>query len=573
MYLFSSFRFLAAIFWLLFTSTAFAQGQGNVSGLGKRIALVVGNSKYPTAPLKNPVNDAKAMAQTLKDLGFEVTLRENAAQREMAAAVRQFGSLITPGSTALFYFAGHGMQVRGKNFLVPVDSDIQFEEEVPYSTIDVSLILDKMEVGKSAVNIVILDACRNNPFSRRFRSSATGLAQMDAPIGTLIAFATAPGSVAQDGTGENGVYTRHLLQSLPAPGLPVEQMFKRVRVGVAKDTHEAQVPWESSSLKGDFVFREVVSQQTTSQDKMIEEAVRAAAERAAALTAERMTREQAALQLQNDRAKAELEALSAEKKSREQAALQLQREQAKAEQEALAAEREKLLRERERLAVESEALRRKVVPAPEKVVLAAPAPTSRPPAASLQKEDGNRPEVGDRWTYRFSDGYNKKATYTVRAAAVSDREITDEAQIGKAQHASTFTPGLDLTGRNLGGLPLREFAPYLMSLGPINPTPDWQELSIFEDSEPFTAKFVGTEEVAVPAGTFKALKLVVEGKQTPKTSSSVIMPKRSYTITVWYASAVKRFIKLSINAPTIGGYAGVIGAERDLIELVEFRQK
>ena len=166
------------------------QGSAQANFSGKRIALVIGNGKYPSAPLKNPVNDARAMAKSLKELGFEVTLRENSSQRDLAAAVRQFGSSITPGSAAVFYFAGHGMQVKGRNYLVPVDADIQLEDEVPYSTIDVSLVLDKMEVGKSAVNIVILDACRNNPFARRFRSSGTGLAQMDAPIGTLIAFAT-----------------------------------------------------------------------------------------------------------------------------------------------------------------------------------------------------------------------------------------------------------------------------------------------------------------------------------------------------------------------------------------------
>ncbi|MBK6629851.1 MAG: caspase family protein [Betaproteobacteria bacterium] len=276
----------------------------------------------------------------MKELGFEVTLREN---------------------------AGHGMQVKGRNYLVPTDADIQLEDEVPYSTIDVSLVLDKLEVGKSAVNIVILDACRNNPFARRFRSSGTGLAQMDAPIGTLIAFATAPGSVAQDGSGENGVYTKHLLESITMPGLPVEQMFKRVRVGVAKDTNEAQVPWESSSMKGDFVFRDAPPPQAVSQDKMIEEAVKAAAERAATLTAERMSREQTARQPQQDRSRAELEALTSE--------------------------REKLLRERERLTAENEALRRKPAQTPETIALAAPTPAAQLPASTQKSAGSNRPEV------------------------------------------------------------------------------------------------------------------------------------------------------------------------------------
>ena len=263
---------LACAVALLFAATAWT-AQAAAAFSGKRVALVIGNSKYPSAPLKNPGNDARAVANSLKELGFEVVLRENAGRRDLAVAIRQFGAAIAPGSAALFYFAGHGMQVKGRNYLVPIDADIQVEDEVPYSAIDANLVLDKMEVGKSAVNIVILDACRNNPFSRRFRSSATGLAEMIAPIGTLIAFATAPGSVAQDGAGENGVYTKHLLESIAVPGLPVEQMFKRVRNGVARDTNDAQVPWESSSMKGDFAFREAPPQQAVAQDKMIEEAV------------------------------------------------------------------------------------------------------------------------------------------------------------------------------------------------------------------------------------------------------------------------------------------------------------
>lgn len=513
------------------------------SPVGKRIALVVGNGAYPTAPLKNPVNDARAVAKVLKELGFVVTLRENTGRRDLAAAIRQFGSSISPGSAALFYFAGHGMQVKGRNYLVPADADIQVEDEVPYSTIDVSLVLDKMEVGKSAVNIVILDACRNNPFARRFRSSGTGLAQMDAPIGTLIAFATAPGSVAQDGTGENGVYTRHLLESIATPGLPVEQMFKRVRVGVAKDTNEAQIPWESSSMKGDFVFRDASPQQAASQDKLIEEAVRAAAERAAALTAERLAREQAARQPQNDKVRAE--------------------------QEALIAERERLLRERERLTAENEALRRNAAQAPAPVALAAPTPVARPPATAPQKAGSTRPEVGDRWTYRYSDGYGKTGTYTVQATAVSDREITDEARLDRARHAATFIPGVELASRTLGSLQVREVAPYLLSLGPSTPTPEWHKLGIFEDSDPFTAKLESMETITVPAGTFRTQKLVITGKQAPKTSTSAILPKRHFEIAVWYAQEAKRFVRMRITAPEVGSYSARVGAERETIELVE----
>ncbi|MEK7262169.1 MAG: caspase family protein, partial [Pseudomonadota bacterium] len=157
----------------------------------QRVALVIGNSSYKSAPLKNPANDAADIARALRGLGFQVTLKQNQSRDAMAQAIREFGNQLKRGGTGLFYYAGHGMQVKGKNFLLPVDADIQSEDEVPYRGIDANELLAKMESAKNRVNIVILDACRNNPFARSFRSSAQGLAQMDAPVGTLVAFATA----------------------------------------------------------------------------------------------------------------------------------------------------------------------------------------------------------------------------------------------------------------------------------------------------------------------------------------------------------------------------------------------
>ena len=156
--------------------------------------------------------------------------------------------------SGLFYFAGHGVQVKGRNFLIPVDAQIQREDEVAYNSVDVGQVLDKMESAGNRLNIVILDACRNNPFARSFRSTAAGLAQMDAPVGTLIAFATSPGSVASDGNGQHGLYTQHLLQSMQKPGVKIEDMFKSVRAAVRKDSGNQQITWESTSLEGDFIF-------------------------------------------------------------------------------------------------------------------------------------------------------------------------------------------------------------------------------------------------------------------------------------------------------------------------------
>lgn len=222
----------------------------------RRLALVIGNSKYAQIPLDNPANDASAMAKVLERAGFQVDLQLDADQRKMEAAIRGFGDKLTGDTVGLFYFAGHGVQVKGRNFLLPVGSRVEREDEVPFKAVDAQQVLDKMESAKNRINIVILDACRDNPFAKASRSTAGqgGLSQMDAPSGSLIAFATAPGSVASDGKGANGLYTQHLLTEIERPGLTVEQVFKRTRLGVRLDSRGRQVPWENTSLEGDFYF-------------------------------------------------------------------------------------------------------------------------------------------------------------------------------------------------------------------------------------------------------------------------------------------------------------------------------
>ncbi len=249
-------RFVAG--WLLLAVGWLAAGQVMAQERGasdRRLALVIGNASYRIGALKNPANDARDMAKALRALGFEVIERQNLTRETFAGAVREFGDRLRGASVGLFYFAGHGLQVKGRNFLVPVDADIAREDEVPYRSFDVNEVLDKMDSARTPVNLVVLDACRNNPFARSFKTSQVGLAQMDAPAGTLIAFATAPGSVALDGeAGANGLYTGALLKHIGAPGVAVEQMFKRVRVDVVASSKNSQVPWESSSLSRDFSF-------------------------------------------------------------------------------------------------------------------------------------------------------------------------------------------------------------------------------------------------------------------------------------------------------------------------------
>lgn len=238
---------------LVFLHAPGVNAQPNAAG-ERRVALVVGNSSYRISPLKNSQNDARAMSSALRKLNFEVIERHNLGREAFSMAIREFGDRLKGANVGLFYFAGHGLQVKGRNYLVPVDVDIAREDEVPYRGLDVNEVLDKMDSARTAVNLVVLDACRNNPFARSFKLSQIGLAQMDAPQGTLISFATAPGSVAQDGEGANGLFTGALLKHIGTGGLAVEQMFKRVRVDVVRESNNQQVSWESSSLNRDFSF-------------------------------------------------------------------------------------------------------------------------------------------------------------------------------------------------------------------------------------------------------------------------------------------------------------------------------
>jgi Caspase domain len=240
---------------LLLVAAFLAATLGVAKADERRVAIVIGNEAYKNAPpLKNPVNDAKAIAQLLRGYQFDVVEREDATKADMERAILDFGSKLGEGGIALVYYSGHGLQVGGKNYLIPVDAEIDSERMVPLTTVDVEDILAQMMDAKSRINLVILDACRNNPFERSFRSLSRGLAVVDAPEGTLIAFATAPGRTASDGDGGNGLYTQELLRAIRTPGVKIEDMFKQVRVAVSGASNDQQVPWESSSLTGDFYF-------------------------------------------------------------------------------------------------------------------------------------------------------------------------------------------------------------------------------------------------------------------------------------------------------------------------------
>lgn len=224
----------------------------------RRVALVIGNSGYKEqyfGPLPNPANDARDMAAALKKLGFEVIHKQDANKREMEDAIRSLGTQLKKGGVGLFYFAGHGIQYQNRNYLIPLRAGIHGQDDLAYEGVDAERVLSAMSVAENGFNIVILDACRANMnFPGASRSGGAGLAEMKAPTGSLIAYATSPGSYAADGQSKNGTYTESLLRRMATPGLPVEQMFKQVRMDVAKVTKNLQIPWEHSSLMGDFSF-------------------------------------------------------------------------------------------------------------------------------------------------------------------------------------------------------------------------------------------------------------------------------------------------------------------------------
>ena len=241
---------LSTLAWALVADPAAAQ-------TGERIALVVGNANYAVASLANPHRDAEAMAALLTRAGFMVDKQLDTDLPQLRAAVDRFGSAIRNPSVkfGLFYFAGHGLQQDWRNYLVPVSANIRMATDVPQQTVELGTLLQHMGQAQGRSFLVILDACRDDPFAGSFRPPAKGLSQFDAPVGSLLAFATSPGNVAVDGvSGQNGLYTGFLLQEFAIPGTRIEDAFKRVRLNVRLASKGAQIPWESTSLEEDMVL-------------------------------------------------------------------------------------------------------------------------------------------------------------------------------------------------------------------------------------------------------------------------------------------------------------------------------
>jgi formylglycine-generating enzyme required for sulfatase activity len=229
-----------------------------VTAWTQRIALVIGNAAYADRPLRNPVNDAQLMQATLRELGFQVQVATDVDRRGLLAALRDFEARARGAEVALFYFAGHGAQVGGANYLIPVNAPIRSETDVPDEALDAASVLRRIEEGRARVGLVILDACRDNPYPGSARSSARGLARMSVPTGTIVAYATAPGSTADDGgSGPNGLYTGALARYLATPGLDIKEVFDRTAQEVERLSNGRQRPREEIGLRGRFVINDL----------------------------------------------------------------------------------------------------------------------------------------------------------------------------------------------------------------------------------------------------------------------------------------------------------------------------
>ena len=332
--------------------------------LDVRVALIIGNSAYPgKMTLVNPANDAQAMADVLKRLGFTVIELRDGNKAQMSSAIAKVSDALKgKQGVGMLYYAGHGLQLDWRNYMVPVDANLKSAADVAQQTIDLSSVVDIFKAAGNRMNIVVLDACRDNPFGGN-TSSAKGLAQLDAPPSTFLAYATAPGNVAEDGDEKsgNGLYTQYLLQELKRPTAKIEDVFKRVRLNVRKQSQGRQIPWESTSLEDDFFFNDGAKYTIKPEDleRMAAE-VRQREQRRLAQEAEVLARaQQLELAKERERQQAEARVLDQQRLAAEVRAREAERLNAAAkaiEQEKLA--QEARVRDQQRQALEAQARER-----------------------------------------------------------------------------------------------------------------------------------------------------------------------------------------------------------------------
>jgi len=233
------------------------------AALAERQALLIGNKNYKVSPLSNPINDVNGLKIQLAKLGFKITTRVNLNKEQMRKAVRDFRGHLRKGDMALVYYSGHGAQVAGQNYLLPIHHGIQEEFEVEDRAVSLNSILQSLANSASSSNIVILDACRDNPFNKQFKSATRGLARLEHQAqGTLVAFAASTGEVSNDGRGKYGTYTKHLIRHIATPNISLNEMFTRVRKAVVMETHRKQFPIvEDGLLETIFLTKNINSKE------------------------------------------------------------------------------------------------------------------------------------------------------------------------------------------------------------------------------------------------------------------------------------------------------------------------
>lgn len=566
-------------------SAALVSAGGALLAASRR-ALVIGNSKYAVGPLRNPANDAAAIAEELGRQGFEVTLGLDLKRDDMAQLIGAYAAQLAAAKpVALFYFAGHGIQLGWRNYLVPVDAVLNRAADVQAQCTDVNSVVAGIGKAANPMNVIILDACRDDPFGR---TEQKGLSQFDAPPGTLLAYATSPGNVASDGDGANGLYTEHLLREMKVPEAKIEDVFKRVRLGVRRRSSGRQIPWESTSLEEDFWF--------------IPPAELA---RLARAEAERRRREH------------ELERLRAERQRQQEEAERLRQERARQEELArVRREEEEARRRLEALQHEREAAAQREFEAETKLWEQAdgaktPGPLEdylrRYPSgrfaelAQLQLEEllrreGEKPiqiassagnpftqgtaradvnyKVGDRYTYHRYDRDTKeslgRSVQTV--SEITDTEVIfNEGRLILDRLGNTIRSGDGRRYSPRQDLPL-EYAVGRKWASRFRTTTDQGGGS---DSE-FSFRIVGRETITVPAGTFDCFVIEGDGYSYTRGGLRIALGLKRWMAPERVRRPIVTEVFRKVQGSTGGGMArgkmpGTI-FNNERMELVAFRQ-
>lgn len=513
-------------------------------GKGNRVALVIGNSAYPAGALANPENDATAIAAALKKLEFDVNLVVNANKAALDNAFKLFSNKSEKAEVALLFYAGHGVQVNGNNYIVPLDAQPQSERDLKREMVKMDDVIDDM--GNAKVKLIFFDACRDNPLSRSFsRGGSRGMAAPVEATGTLISFATKHGNTASDGDGRHSPYTQALLAEMESPhGIEIEQMLRKVQQGVKKTTQGQQEPWRYGSLDGDFYFKAPAQQADNSQ--AIQEAVRQAREQS---ERDRSELQQSVEIMRREREASDLKAQESVHQARAQAErdrTELQLSMEKMLKEALARQNAMLETERKSWQEQQKAQSQQT----EAITVAAlGSSTTLAATRPLAFVGGKAPQAGDEWEYLVRDelfGKNKKLLWRVKAVNPSSGVLEELLVDGKPVQEWVFGNQADLLGAPIES----KFVFGAHWDGRELPT-----LSVHGTGDcvsrlrcRVTAKAVGKERISVPAGTFDAVR--INGQITAFLSAMSV----TGSISIWYSEKDRRLLKQTVvmRAPNAG---------------------